>query len=158
MNDFFAENKKGPALSLPKGFTIIELIVVIAVISVLAAIVLTNVSGYIQRAQNLSITVDVNTMMKAGTIYFSEHGSYTNFFNDVSYTNPRNALIQTYPDANPTERMTGAGDAYCVCYGLKGETGSNKHTLCADSVSYIKEMNYNKNCGWRCQTSGRCQD
>ena len=42
-----------------KGFTIIELIVVIAIIAILAAIVLVNVTSYINKAKDAAIKSDL---------------------------------------------------------------------------------------------------
>jgi len=59
-----------------KGFTIIELIVVIAIIAVLAAIVLTNVSGYINRAKEARASDDFNNIAKAIQIFYGQYGMY----------------------------------------------------------------------------------
>ncbi|MGA2418052.1 MAG: type II secretion system protein [Candidatus Staskawiczbacteria bacterium] len=138
-----------------QGFTIIELIVVITIIAVLASIVMVNVFIYIQKAKDASISANINSMMKDSVIYLSEHGSYSGFFNDSSYTNPKAAIIKKYTDYL-TERMDGSSDAYCACYGVVN--GSNKDTICIDSSGYNKEMIYNKDCGWRCQNNGACQN
>lgn len=145
-------------LKAKRGFTIIELIVVISTMAVLAAIIVVSVSKYIEKAQNSAIVANIDAARKAGIIYFNDHQTYDGFFNDVSYINPKNAILKVYPDSNPTERIDISSTAYCVCYGLKGESGSNKHTICIDSSSYAKEMNYQRNCGWRCQSDGTCRD
>lgn len=48
-----------------KGFTIIELIVVIAIIAVLAAIVLINVTTYINKSKDASIKANLHTIQTA---------------------------------------------------------------------------------------------
>lgn len=45
-----------------KGFTIIELIVVIAIIAILAAIVLISISGYIKKGQDASLKETMHTV------------------------------------------------------------------------------------------------
>ena len=77
-----------------RGFTVIELIVVIAVLAVLSAVVLINVFGYVEKSQNAAIISDIEAMEKSGIIYLSEHGSYAGFFDDASYTNPKNAILK----------------------------------------------------------------
>ncbi len=138
-----------------KGFTIIELIVVIAVISVLGAIVLVNVSGFTQRAQDAALVGNVNALQKSGIVYLSEHTSYAGFFSDSGYTKCRDVITKKYSQYS-TEQMSGSGGAYCVCYGI--DKGVDKDTICIDSSGYKKEMIYNKMCSWRCQNSGICQD
>lgn len=59
-----------------KGFTIIELIVVIAIIAILAAIILTNVSKYIARAKVTRANTDAENIVKALTLFYSQYGEY----------------------------------------------------------------------------------
>jgi prepilin-type N-terminal cleavage/methylation domain-containing protein len=59
-----------------RGFTIIELIVVIAVIAVLAGIVLVNVQGYMLKARNASSLSNVTNYIKALTLYYADNGAY----------------------------------------------------------------------------------
>ena len=50
-------------MKIQKGFTIIELVVVIAIIAILAAIVLVNVAGYINKGKDASIKADMHTLI-----------------------------------------------------------------------------------------------
>ena len=143
------------------GFTLIEIVIVVAIVSALAGIVLFNISDYIQKAQNVAIIETVTNMGKAGRIYFVANSSYVGFTatpgpGDPEYLKLMDAYLKLYPGHNPTERET--TNTFCVCYDMKGEIGANKHTLCLDSLGYVKEMNYDKDCGWRCQVSGICRD
>ena len=62
-----------------KGFTIIELLVVIAIIAVLAAIVLVNVTAYINRGRNAAIKGNLSTVLINGAQYYDANGSYSGF-------------------------------------------------------------------------------
>lgn len=59
-----------------KAFTIIELLVVIAIIAVLAAIVITNVSGYVAKARDDRRIVDLQNIRKALEMYYADNGFY----------------------------------------------------------------------------------
>jgi len=59
-----------------KGFTIIELIVVIAIIAVLAGIVLVNVQGYMAKAKNAKRNSDIASYVKAFQIYYTDNGKF----------------------------------------------------------------------------------
>ena len=63
-----------------KGFTIIELIVVIAIIAVLSAIVLTNVNGYQAKARDARRKADFHNLQTALELYRADHGDYPNTF------------------------------------------------------------------------------
>jgi prepilin-type N-terminal cleavage/methylation domain-containing protein len=58
-------------MNLKKGFTIIELIVVVAVIVVLAAIVITSVTVYINKSKDAKVKAEINTLTKDAIIYLS---------------------------------------------------------------------------------------
>jgi prepilin-type N-terminal cleavage/methylation domain-containing protein len=59
-----------------KGFTIIELIVVIAIISLLASIVLVNVNGFMAKARDARRKSELVQMQKALIMYYADNGSY----------------------------------------------------------------------------------
>ena len=75
-----------------KGFTIIELIVVIAIIAVLAGIVLVNVTQYIQKANVSAIMADLNQISVEATDYYSKNGNFDNIRNDTKMQNIINAI------------------------------------------------------------------
>lgn len=59
-----------------RGFTIVELLIVIVVIAVLATIVIATYSGVQERARNASRQSDVKNAQKLVEIYKAENGSY----------------------------------------------------------------------------------
>lgn len=59
-----------------KGFTIIELIVVIAIIAVLASIVLVNVTQYIDKAKDAAIKSDIASIALGMGACYAEELSY----------------------------------------------------------------------------------
>jgi len=124
-----------------KGFTIIELIVVIAIIAVLAAIVLVNVTQYIAKGKDSSVKGNMSSMVTIAAAYFDNHtSSYTDLEGDAAY----GAGIIAIEDANGTDNdvthyvATGqvtpeviAGSAFCISSKLNG-AGS----WCVDSTGY----------------------
>jgi len=61
-----------------KGFTIVELLVVIVVIAILATITVVAYSGITTRAKNNARLSDVETITKALELYYSDKGFYPN--------------------------------------------------------------------------------
>jgi general secretion pathway protein G len=59
-----------------KGFTIVELIVVVATIAVLAAIVLTNVNQYTAKARDAKRMTDLKQIRIALQMYYEQNGGY----------------------------------------------------------------------------------
>jgi prepilin-type N-terminal cleavage/methylation domain-containing protein len=62
-----------------KGFTIIELIVVIAVIAVLSAIVMINVVSYKDKSREAAIKAEMSQLSRFGVNYFYTKGNYEDF-------------------------------------------------------------------------------
>src|SRR5690606_1993042 len=59
-----------------KGFTIVELLIVVVVIAILAAITIVAYNGIQQQANNSRRMSDIQTADKAINMYYAQHGSY----------------------------------------------------------------------------------
>jgi len=111
-----------------KGFTIIELIVVIAIIAVLATIVLINVTQYINKGKDAAIKGNMATILTNSAIWIDDSdnsGSYAGFDESSGYTAPAAAIDNANED--PVPKVT--TDAFCVTALLHDET-----TYCIDST------------------------
>lgn len=65
------------------GFTIIELIVVIAIISVLATIVFFNTSNFVNKSKDSSIKGNMSSLLTNSLAYYGDHsGNYKDFCAD----------------------------------------------------------------------------
>ena len=62
-----------------RGFTIIELIVVISIISVLATIIVTNVFVYVKKSKDSAVRAEMAQLSTFGSNYFDTNGSYANY-------------------------------------------------------------------------------
>jgi prepilin-type N-terminal cleavage/methylation domain-containing protein len=111
-----------------KGFTIIELIVVIAIIAVLATIVLVNVTSYINKGKDAAAKGDLAGLLTYGAIYADTISSDYSAFCDASGT-------ATYIDAleakgySMTGGCTDATSAWCAIVTLKAVAND----YCVDS-------------------------
>src|SRR4051812_9233943 len=101
--------------NVSKGFTIIELLVVIAIIAVLAAIVLVNVTGYINKGKDAATKGNMATILTNGAVYFDNNSNFTNFNTDSTYTGPSSAINNAEGTA-PT--YLGVAQSYCVTVPL----------------------------------------
>lgn len=140
-----------------KGFTIIELIVVVAIIAVLATIVLVNVTAYINKGKNAAIKGNLTTIMTNAADYFYRNGNYTSFCTDALVTVPMAAADSAY-GSSPTSTKFCDTAKWCACSGMKvtseEATGS---TFCVDSTGYKKVTT--GTCATRCaDTNDACID
>ncbi len=138
-----------------KGFTIIELLVVVAIIAVLAAIVLVNVTGYINQGKNAAIKGNLATVLTNGAVYFDTNGNYTNFCANEYVVAPEAAI--TAAGGAPSHVCTAT--AWCACSTMKTTTAEPAgSTFCVDSTGYKKVTQNVGACAVRCPAAGACAD
>ena len=122
-----------------KGFTIIELLVVVAIIAVLASIVLVNVTQYIAKGKDAAIKGNLATILTNAAVFYDVQPSstYVGFTTggacatgDGTFTSARSAIVSaggtvTCPNSTAAAfcvRSTlNAGGSFCVdSTGYKG--------------------------------------
>jgi prepilin-type N-terminal cleavage/methylation domain-containing protein len=67
-----------------KGFTIVELLIVIVVIAILAALVLNSFRGVQERARDTKRRTDVNAQASQLEVYYTDNGGYPVFTGQVN--------------------------------------------------------------------------
>jgi len=68
-----------------KGFTIIELLIVIAIIAILAGLVLNNFQGAQAKARDTQRITDINNVHSKLEEYYNENGSYPQTFTAATF-------------------------------------------------------------------------
>lgn len=94
-----------------KGFTIVELLIVIVVIGILAAIVIVAYSGVQNRANDVSVQADLQNIAKAIRSYDAINGSYPDIANPAVLASlnlkvSRGSYDTTAPANSPTDLIT----------------------------------------------------
>ncbi|MCX6721018.1 MAG: prepilin-type N-terminal cleavage/methylation domain-containing protein [Candidatus Staskawiczbacteria bacterium] len=138
-------------MSKNKGFTIIELVVVIAIIAILAAIVIVNVSSYIAQAKDAVIKAEMSSLVTMGANYYADHGNYDGFwdywngYDDTSGIQPLVDSISSKSPAGGIDWVSCDPDAYCDFDGntkwcakvrLNVKVGPNLQFFCVDSSGH----------------------
>jgi prepilin-type N-terminal cleavage/methylation domain-containing protein len=130
-----------------KGFTLIELIVVIAIIAVLSSVVVFGVTQYIGKGKDANIQGNLAVLIPAGEVYYNINGSngyyefckspsVINAFDEIPKPDPVHVCSNSeHPGlcCNETELY----DAWAVCAQLFSDSSK---AFCVDSRGIKKEI------------------
>ncbi len=113
-----------------QGFTLIELMIVIAIIGILAAIAIPQFSAYRKRGFNAAAESDLRNAMTAEEAYYADHQKYTNLTADLQnygFQGSSNVTL-TVNTANTTlynmQASHSSGDKTYTVRGPGGTIGS----------------------------------
>ncbi len=135
-----------------KGFTIIELLVVVAIIAVLTGIVLVNVTSYINKGKDAAIKGNLSSILINTATYYDTNGNYTAFCGTPSYMVPEAAILSANGGvAGINTKCVGTATTTCACATLKVTAGN---VYCVDSTGYKKETT--NTCALACPAAGGC--
>jgi len=111
-----------------KGFTIVELIIVIAIIAVFASIVTVSVAGQVNKAKDSRVKAEISEIAKGVGMYYSDHSTYDGYTAPVSFSSVCSGSSYTL-SANEASAF--------VVYAKLCTSGSY---WCADSTGSVKEI------------------
>ena len=133
-------------MNTSRGFTIIELLIVVAIIAVLTGIVLVSVVAYINKGKDAAIQGNLNTIVTNGAEYFDRTSSFSGFCADQYFIGPQDAITIAGGIAICNTNTDDPIDtAFCACSTMKVIPGD---TFCVDSSGYKKETG--TDCATRC--------
>jgi len=159
MNDF---SQRLTNRQTTKGFTLVELMVVIAVLGMLSAIVMTVLSDAQRDAKDKRRVADLQQLQKALELYYVDHRSYpkqSEFANGNVATNPVfQELMAPYMKGVPRDPIN--NDTYFYYYDGAHQCGNRLYAVIfarqmEDPASSNYETFFNTTCGSILDGEGR---
>jgi prepilin-type N-terminal cleavage/methylation domain-containing protein len=165
-----------------KGFTLIELVVVIAITTILAGIILFTVQQYLSAGKDANVSANLSVLIPAGEAWYNGNGnSYANFCNPNQVgPNPGNSAVKNaisqmpynlgapcFQDlaesswtstANPRGfccYVNGIGDEWAAC--IRKFSDITK-AFCVDSRGIQKEITKDQCAGLASENPLQCPD
>lgn len=96
------------------GFTLIEILIVVLIIGILAAIAVPQYQKAVEKNRAMQLLVSIKTLADAEEIYYMEHGSYTTYFIKLDIGYSFNAETMTLNDGS----QIFLGQAHSRVYGM----------------------------------------
>ncbi len=137
-----------------KGFTIVELLIVIVIIGILAAIVIVAYNGITNQANDTAVQNDLASAAKAFELYRVDTGSYPDSLSDLNSMQPK------YPiKASKQAYVEGAAYNFAYCwvggssYALAARSKSGQAYYVASDSGGVKEFS-----GWAPARADLCDN
>jgi prepilin-type N-terminal cleavage/methylation domain-containing protein len=136
-------------LNKSSGFTIVELLIVIVIIGILAALVVIAYNGLQTRARDSTRVTDMRNIKTAIESYYADNGTYPP--NPVAYrVSSMASLVPKYIKQAPTDPINAAqdGKAYIYYYiiGYK-KTGPTTYINTGSTNDYMMSMSLESSSG-----------
>lgn len=137
-----------------RGFSLLELLVVIALIGMLAAIVLSVLSGAQRDAKDKRRIADIQQLQKALELYHIDHSGYPKesegFNGNISENELFQAALEPYLSGTPVDPIN--NDTYFYYYDGSHQCGNNTY-----AVIFARQMENIQNANYDALLSGQCQ-
>ena len=123
---------------IQKGFTLVELLVTIAIIAVLSAIILFSIGQYINKSKDASIQGNLSSLVPAGEVYYDRNGA--NGYSDANEGEGfcgSSVVENSFSQITSVKYCKASRNAWAAC---AQEFINNNRAFCVDSRGYKREI------------------
>lgn len=137
-----------------KGFTLIEVLVVIVIIGILAALLIPAITGAVAKAKQTAIAMEIEQLSQALELYNSQYGDYPPDFSDSSVVSRHfskifpniassdlSALTTMMQDSSGNVSPIGIDRAEALIITLGGYSSDKRHPLTGPGGPFIVAAN-----------------
>ena len=119
---------------LHKGFTLIELMIVVAIIGILAALAIPNFIRFQARSKQSEVKANLKSMFTAERSYYQEHDTYSSCIRTIGFTPERaNRYHYAVNTSVRADEACGTTEARATAAGVTANTDG---AILADSFKY----------------------
>ncbi len=138
----------------PMGFTLIELMIVVALVAIMAALAMPSYESYMRKVRRTDAKNALLDLAMREEKYFSIHNRYSTSAADLGYPSLPHAITNSGPTSYYTLTLTGDGTSYSA---KATPTGSQaKDTQCYAYTIVQSGLRGNRNAADASLASGPC--
>ena len=134
--------RRAPVLSIAEGFTLIEVLIVVAILAILTIAVIMSLTGNRDKAADAKMKSDLDRLKIAFEDYYNDHNCYPPAAWFASSSDCNSGNLRPYLNAIPCDPKTGlpykleTDVSGCGWYKLYGKTTSTPDSYCTGGVCY----------------------